>query len=867
MPADVECPATPPELPREPTPTRVKCSPVREGSSSPGRASPDSACPICLGKLDNKAFSDGCMHQFCFTCIVEWSKVRAVCPLCKQGFTSIIHNVRSEIDYDRYRLPPPPAAEPQNPYIFQPGDGPELRSRWLQMRRQMYRHRSRVLPMLWPVPEGHDYHLPAAPARPRPPTRPRLTSESRRHIYGSDMWARPTADELTGRYRETGPDFYRNNPACTHRLVPWLNRELNAVLDSPALLAHVMEHVMQLITRLHILSPEFRAHLEPYMSPWTEHFVHEFYCFARSPYDMVGYDLNVQYRQGRPDSPPMQVMASSGDSDSGSDSDIRVLTPPTQPSTPIRTERLSSPEPGPSGSAGRADRGVSAALGRVRAFLAKARAAESDSDSDMDSDVGAGGGGGSDSAVEVVEVLPPRSQRTPVIVTLSSDEEAAPPASAPPATTEATESERRRTDRQARRTAATTDGQRQKSRGTAEKRTRSDGDSNKRRRGEVTEKNGGVHTAHKRREKRPNREADRAERRAKGAEQRGASQSSRSSSRSKSSKTTASSFGGKSSSISMPTAASLATSSDASWRPTDSERSSVNSALSSRVSDRVTVSSDRTSIDVVGGTTDRSSLLSISSGKSTSASAGAIGENCSKPGDKSSDKSHKSKSSDKSSKSSKTSDRSHKSKSSDKSHKSKSSDKSHKSRSSDKSSHKSKSSDKSSHKSKHRDKSHKSKSSDKHRSSSRKSDKGDEKRDSDGRRHGRRSRDDARSQKRRRLVDSDSSDCLLSPGSPQPSTSSGVTDRSRQFHRIVPAVTSSSDAAQSSSSSVVGARPVRCRRLSDSASEGSSAADRRPAAAPSDSEEDVGARRPAVRSAVVRARRAVRSEDSDSSDW
>ena len=48
--------------------------------------------------------------------------MRAVCPLCKQGFTSIIHNVRSELDYDRYRLPPPPpAAEPQNPYIFQPG--------------------------------------------------------------------------------------------------------------------------------------------------------------------------------------------------------------------------------------------------------------------------------------------------------------------------------------------------------------------------------------------------------------------------------------------------------------------------------------------------------------------------------------------------------------------------------------------------------------------------------------------------------------------------------------------------------------------------------------------------------------------------
>ena len=61
--------------------------------------------------------------------------------------------------------------------------------------------------MLWPVPEGHDYHLPTARPRPRPPTR--LTSASRRRLYGTDMWARPTADELTGRFRETGPDFYR----------------------------------------------------------------------------------------------------------------------------------------------------------------------------------------------------------------------------------------------------------------------------------------------------------------------------------------------------------------------------------------------------------------------------------------------------------------------------------------------------------------------------------------------------------------------------------------------------------------------------------------------------------------------------------
>ncbi|XP_037089806.1 E3 ubiquitin-protein ligase Topors-like [Pollicipes pollicipes] len=383
MPADVECPATPPELPRDPTPERVKLSPGGAGGTSPsasGRASPDSACPICLGRLDNKAFSDGCAHTFCFTCILEWSKVRAVCPLCKQSFTSIIHNVRSELDYDRYRLPPPPPSPSDHPqaFIYRPGD--ETRPRWLQLRRQPYRYRSLVLPMLWPVAHRHDYHLPAAAGRPRGPGRSRVTSDARRRLYTTDMWARPTADELTGRYRETGPDFYRNNPACTHRLVPWLNRELNAVLDSPAHLAHVMEHIMELITRLHILSREFRAHLQPYMSPWTEHFVHELYSYARSPYDMVGYDLHVQYGPGRPASPAAhEAVSSAAESDDG---------------------------------------GACGALDQVRTLLDTIRALESDSDSD--------------SPVEVVEVLPPRHERPPLVVTLSSDSEGPAPTAPEP---------------------------------------------------------------------------------------------------------------------------------------------------------------------------------------------------------------------------------------------------------------------------------------------------------------------------------------------------------------------------------------------------------------------------------------------------
>lgn len=40
--------------------------------------SPPPNCSICLGRVKSKCFTDSCMHQFCFSCLLEWSKVRFV---------------------------------------------------------------------------------------------------------------------------------------------------------------------------------------------------------------------------------------------------------------------------------------------------------------------------------------------------------------------------------------------------------------------------------------------------------------------------------------------------------------------------------------------------------------------------------------------------------------------------------------------------------------------------------------------------------------------------------------------------------------------------------------------------------------------
>ena len=79
--------------------------------------------------------------------------------------------------------------------------------------------------------------------------RGRATSEFRRDIYIRNLYVDPESiSDITGRYRDCSPAWYRTNPAQTHRLVPWLNRELNVLLEgSQHQSAHVTQKILQLI--------------------------------------------------------------------------------------------------------------------------------------------------------------------------------------------------------------------------------------------------------------------------------------------------------------------------------------------------------------------------------------------------------------------------------------------------------------------------------------------------------------------------------------------------------------------------------------------------------------------------------------------
>ncbi|XP_064604945.1 E3 ubiquitin-protein ligase Topors-like [Liolophura sinensis] len=256
---------------------------------SSGNQSPDPNCSICLGKLENKSFTDSCFHMFCFACLLEWSKVKPECPLCKQPFKSIIHNVRSYEDYDQYHI-----QEAQERPEF-PWDSPEG-----------YRFRYRTTVTFDRLMEAHYEEQQRQLRLLQRPTlvttrrhwrrrRQGATSEFRHRIYLNGMRVKRVTTRQT-RQRKTGPNFYRNNPACTHRLVPWLNRELNALLHShPEHVHFLLELIMDLIKRFEIESDEFFEHVHTYLGRHARHFIHEFTSFARSPYDMIAYDEHAMY--------------------------------------------------------------------------------------------------------------------------------------------------------------------------------------------------------------------------------------------------------------------------------------------------------------------------------------------------------------------------------------------------------------------------------------------------------------------------------------------------------------------------------------------------------------------------------------------
>ena len=127
----------------------------------------------------------------------------------------------------------------------------------------------------------------------------RQTVAFRKYIYLNRVFVRSplvghARDTLT--IRECSPTWFAANPACLHRLVPFLARELLALLwNDERTIEHIIQEILTTIQIHEIRSTVLTRKLNEYLGRYTKHFIHEFHTFAACPYDLAGFDRYAQY--------------------------------------------------------------------------------------------------------------------------------------------------------------------------------------------------------------------------------------------------------------------------------------------------------------------------------------------------------------------------------------------------------------------------------------------------------------------------------------------------------------------------------------------------------------------------------------------
>jgi len=274
------------------------CSVGANEDESDVKDSKDLTCSVCLGPFENRSFLNFCFHSFCYACIMQWSEISRLCPLCKSKYTSLIHSVNNDLDYETYEFPTDVATQPDTTTASRPREFSEVMDDG-----RRFRYQSTMV-------DPEDFLR-----RQREQAQQSTTTDARRMkrrvkwcgakntnvrnlVYKKGYKISEVKQKGKPKVREISPKFFTDNPALKHRLVPWLLRDLYALLgDDDESIRFVMSLILRVISTISMTGAPFREQLRPFLFEQTDIFVDELISFARSPYDIRGYDANVRYEK------------------------------------------------------------------------------------------------------------------------------------------------------------------------------------------------------------------------------------------------------------------------------------------------------------------------------------------------------------------------------------------------------------------------------------------------------------------------------------------------------------------------------------------------------------------------------------------
>jgi E3 ubiquitin-protein ligase Topors len=284
-------------------------------------SSPDTQCAICLDSLNNKCYTNSCWHLFCFECLQRWACSEPTCPLCKKSFTLIHHSFGDLGVHETYNVPESSRTPSPRIYIRPMSEMSDDIDRMFRMNLflDIVRRNERMMGTVRTVHDVDDvdsvdhnqngmnpFVIDPSENYPRPTLqRPIIGQAIRIRVYLDDAWAAPLPD-ISGRFRDCSSAFYRDNPAQTYRLHAFILRDLVAVRESVRFEGQSMpvpvntdvavtNLIMRSLAAYEIRQLHLVNVLRPFLDMRAVHFCHELYNFANSPYDINGYDRNVQY--------------------------------------------------------------------------------------------------------------------------------------------------------------------------------------------------------------------------------------------------------------------------------------------------------------------------------------------------------------------------------------------------------------------------------------------------------------------------------------------------------------------------------------------------------------------------------------------
>ncbi|KAG8905865.1 hypothetical protein FRB99_008076 [Tulasnella sp. 403] len=239
-------------------------------------------CVICLQVIADRTVLPECAHdRFCFECIEMWCSQSRKCPLCTASIGAyLIHNIRSQYDFQKYYLAPLRTSPPPPTPLIPSGSSNTRRARpapqveWGRSRRIEQDELDRAI-------------------------------EKRRWVYRHHLYAKHFGSNTRTRFKPCPtPALFAASPDLISRATMFIRRELQVWvnLDVEFLTSFILALMKSLDIRsepaVKLLS-EFLDVDTPYSETGSkanaEHFAHELYTYLRSPYrDLTMYDNVIQ---------------------------------------------------------------------------------------------------------------------------------------------------------------------------------------------------------------------------------------------------------------------------------------------------------------------------------------------------------------------------------------------------------------------------------------------------------------------------------------------------------------------------------------------------------------------------------------------